>query len=391
LPFVEFRAAFLGGVLAETAATNGVTSLMSRMLVKGTRTRTAEEIAGEIENVGGSLDTYAGNNSVGISAEVLREDFETGLHLIADVLRNPAWPAGPLERERDTALASIRHQRDQLLQHAFKLARRGLFGATAYGLDQLGTEQVVSKLTAAELARIHADLVTPANGVLAIFGDVKAPEVRRAIDQALGDWHSAAPGFHPPEAVSPVTASRLVEPRDKEQAVVVLAYPGSTLKAEDREALELLQEVCSDMGSRLFLRIRDELGLAYYVGASNFPGLVPGYFAFYCGTAPEKADEVERELRAQVEALRREGVTAGELARAKAKVIGQKKIARQDLGQLAMTMALDELYGLGFANIDREDARYQAVTLEGIHAAAAKYLRSEKAVAVILQGKPVVT
>jgi zinc protease len=141
------------------------------------------------------------------------------------------------------------------------------------------------------------------------------------------------------------------------------------------------------MGSRLFLRIRDELGLAYYVGASNFPGLVPGYFAFYCGTAPEKADEVERELRTQVEALRREGVTAGELARAKAKVIGQKKIARQDLGQLAMTMALDELYGLGFANIDREDARYQAVTLEGVHAAAAKYLRSEAAVAVILQGK----
>ena len=145
----------------------------------------------------------------------------------------------------------------------------------------------------------------------------------------------------------------------------------------DRYPLELLQEACSDLGSRLFLRIREKLGLAYYVGAQNFAGLAPGYFAFYVGTAPEKADLVEKELLNEAELLRSEGLAADELKRAKAKVIGQRKIGRQDLGHLAMTTALDELYGLGYENIDAEDAFYEAVTLEQVKAVARKYLTPE--------------
>jgi zinc protease len=152
------------------------------------------------------------------------------------------------------------------------------------------------------------------------------------------------------------------------------------LQDPDRYALELLQESCSDLGSRLFMRVREKLGLAYYVGAQNFLGLVPGYFAFYAGTMPEKANLVEKELLAEAELLRVEGLSAEELKRAKAKVIGQKKIARQDLGGLAMTTALDELYGLGYAYSDSEDALYEAVTLDQIKAAARKYLKTDAVV-----------
>ncbi len=92
LPFVEFRAAFKGGVLAETADNNGITQLLAKMLLKGTRRRTAEEIATEIESVGGSIDSYGGNNSFGVNAEVLSSDFATGLDSLADVLLNPTFP-----------------------------------------------------------------------------------------------------------------------------------------------------------------------------------------------------------------------------------------------------------------------------------------------------------
>src|SRR6267142_4976520 len=125
-------------------------------------------------------------------------------------------------------------------------------------------------------------------------------------------------------------SSRAVEIRDKKQAVLVMGLPGSTLLDEDRYALELVQESCSDLGSRLFVRIREKLGLAYYVGAQNFLGLVPGYFAFYVGTDPARVELVESELLKEAEELRASGLTAEELRRAKAKVIGQKKIARQD-------------------------------------------------------------
>jgi len=164
---------------------------------------------------------------------------------------------------------------------------------------------------------------------------------------------------------------------------LVVGFPGTTVHSPDRYALELIQESCSDLGSRLFVRIREQLGLAYYVGAQNFLGLAPGYFAFYCGTSPEKVDEVERELLKEAELLRDGGLTEEELKRAKAKLIGQKKIARQDLGSLATTTALDELYGLGFANADEEDAKYEAVTQSQIRAAAAKYLNPDDLVVAV--------
>src|SRR4029077_7916878 len=170
------------------------------------------------------------------------------------------------------------------------------------------------------------------------------------------------------------SVQRVTETRDKKQAVLVIGFAGTTLQSEDRYALELLQEACSDLGSRLFLRIRDQLGLAYYVGAQNFIGVVPGYFAFYTGTQPEQVERVEQELLKEAALLRNEGLTAEELKRAKAKIIGQKKIARQDLGSLAMTTALDELYGLGYNHSETEDALYEAVTLDQIKAAAKKYL-----------------
>jgi zinc protease len=178
---------------------------------------------------------------------------------------------------------------------------------------------------------------------------------------------------------------RARETRAKKQAVLVVGFPGTSLYAPDRYALELVQEACSDLGSRLFLRIREKLGLAYYVGAQNFLGLVPGYFAFYVGTEPEKAALVEEELLREAEALRRDGLTPEELKRAKAKVIGQKKIARQDLGSYAMTTALDELYGLGYQHTDLEDAGYEAVTIEDTRQVAQQYLRPDALVIAVIQ------
>jgi zinc protease len=117
-------------------------------------------------------------------------------------------------------------------------------------------------------------------------------------------------------------------------------------------------------------------------------GLAPGCFAFYVGTDPAKAELVEAELLREAKALRADGLTPEELQRAKAKIIGQKKIARQDLGHYAMTVALDELYGLGYEIMDTEDALYEAVTVEQTRQVAAKYLQSDVCVvAVVKSGK----
>ena len=386
LPFVEFRAVFKGGVLAETVDKNALTQLTSRMLLKGTRKRSAEEIASAIESVGGSIDSYGGNNSFGLNAEVLSTDFALGLQLVSETLLEPVFPPAELERERQIQLAGIRAQKDHLLQSAARAMRRALFGDQGYGLDTLGAEASVEKIQVADLQAFHQALVTPDNCVLAIFGDVNPAEAKLQVEQTFAAWKPAAKAAINYTAQEPLgSIKRVLEIRDKKQAVLVIGFPGASLRDADRYPLELLQESCSDLGSRLFLRIRDELGLAYYVGAQNFVGLVPGYFAFYVGTAPEQADLVEKELLQEAQLLRCDGLTLEELKRAKAKVIGQKKIARQDLGAYATTTALDELYGLGFGYSDSEDTLFEAVTLEQIQIVAQKYLRADAYVVSVVK------
>jgi zinc protease len=222
--------------------------------------------------------------------------------------------------------------------------------------------------------------------VFAVYGDVETSGVRAAVEEALGSWQRGRSIGGPELTTRRLTGQQhVVEYRDKKQAVLVIGFPGVTLHNPDRYALELIQEALSDLGSRLFLRIREHLGLAYYVGAQNFLGLEPGYFAFYAGTSPEKADLVEFELLKEAESLRVGGLTETELQRAKAKLIGQKKIARQDLGAYAMTTALDELYGLGYGSCDAEDVHYQSVTLEQVQAIARKYLNPENCVVAVVR------
>jgi zinc protease len=385
LPFVEFRAVLQGGVLAETADNNGITQLLTKMLLQGTKTRSAEDIASEIESVGGSIDSYGGNNSFGVNVETLNSDFATGLNLLADVLLNPVFPAPALEREREIQLAGIRAQKDDLLKSASKAMCQNLFGKASYGLDALGAESSVQKIKPADLKAIHKKLVAPNNCVLAIYGDVKTADVKKAVEKTFAGWKRGSTETinHQPSTIN--SLKRVSETRDKKQAVLVVGFAGTTLKSEDRYALELVSEACSDLGSRLFTRVREKLGLAYYVGAQNFMGLVPGYFAFYTGTEPGKLKQVEEELLKEAELLRTEGLTQEELDRAKAKVIGQRKIARQELGGFAMATALDELYGLGYANTDSEDAKYQAVTLAQVKAAAQKYLKPDALVISVVK------
>ncbi len=389
LPFVEMRAVFQGGVLAENAENNGVTQLMAKTQIKGTSRRSAEDIAREIESVGGSLDTYGGNQSFGVNAEVLSSDFATGMDLLADVILNPSFPEEAFEREREVQLANIQARKDDLLKSASVAMRQALFGNAGYGLDGLGTEKSVGAMSARDLKAHHQKFAVPNNCVLAIFGDVKASAVKAAVEKAFSKWKGGTNIEHRTSNIEHRTSNRVEEFRDKKQAVLVVGFPGTTLENPDRYAMELIQEACSDLGSRLFLRVREEMGLAYYVGAQHFPGVIPGYFAFYVGTMPEKVDLVEKELFKEAELLRNEGLTEAELKRAKSKIIGQKKIARQDLGHLASTTALDELYGLGYKHIDEEDHLYEAVTLEQVKSAARKYLQANGAVIAVVKPEKV--
>ena len=386
LPFVELRAVFRAGVLTETAECNGQTQLMAKLLLKGAGDRDAASIMHAIESVGGQIDTYGASNSFGISLEILQDDLPLGLEILSDLILRPSFDASELERERTVQLAAIRSQSDQILQLGFRATRRALFGASGYGLDALGTSESVAGLGLDAIRDHFYRFRQPTNCVIAVYGDIETPHLSEQVAKYFGGavWQGeSVPEFSQPELRAP-EETRVRRTVEKKQAAVIVAAQGTTFDAKDRYALDLLQECCSDLGSRLFVRIRDRLGLAYYVGAQHMPGLIPGFFAFYAGTSPENADRVDEELGAEIALLCREGVTETELTRAKAKVVGQKKIARQDLGGMATVTALDELYGFGFHRWEEEESEYLAVELADVQGVAQKYLAAERLVHVIV-------
>ena len=385
LPFVEIRSVFFGGVLEESNADSGITQLMSQGLLKGTADRTAGEIMEAIEAIGGSVEAYAGNNSFGLNIEVLNQDVKFGLDLLRETLRFPSFPSTEIERERQVQMAGIRAQKDQLLGRCFKLMKKGLFGEKGYGLSNAGEESSVQSLSIEQIKSHHGRLVKPGNQVLSIFGDIDIERVKKELSNLWED-SSESSMIELPQSPSEMRVETLAlsETCDKKQSVVVFGFPGTTFFDKERHALDLLQETCSDLGSRLFMRIRDELGLAYYVGAQHMPGIVRGYFGFYAGTSPEHVEQVKEEFKIQINKIKSEGITQQELDRSKAKMLGQKQIARQDLGHLAMASALDELYGLGFQHPLEEDAAIRAVSLEDVQKAAEKIFDLENSTVAVV-------
>jgi len=167
--------------------------------------------------------------------------------------------------------------------------------------------------------------------------------------------------------------------------VIMVGYRGVDMFDKDRHALELIDEASSDLGSRFFIRIRENMGLAYYVGASQMQGLVPGLFLFYLGTDPQKIEPVKAALLEEIAKLATEGLSDLELARAKKKLIGKQQISNQSNDSFGYMAALDELYGLGFDHYKALEREVEAVTIEDVRRVAAKYFLNQPHVLAIVR------
>jgi zinc protease len=386
LPLVSMAACFKAGLLAENAKNSGITKLLSRVIIKGTKYRTAEQIADEIEAVGGSIGTEAGNNSTSVSVKVMEPDLKLGLDILADVLLNPTFPEKAVAREKQIQLAGIKAEDEEMTVIARNVLRANLFKDHPYGLRANGTPESVSKLTQQDLIDFYKKHVAGKNGVLAVFGNVKAADVKELVEKSLGALPAGEPALTAPPQPAPLQTDLAVEEhKDKAQAIVMVGYLGADIFSPDREALELIDEASSDLGSRFFIRIREKMGLAYFVGASQAMGLVPGPFVFYLGTSPSKVEAVKAELIDEIKKLASEGLTEVELKRAKEKLIGQQEIRNQSNDSFAYTTALDELYGLGYDHYKKEKAKIEAITLEDTKRVANKYFENKPAVTAIVR------
>src|SRR5260221_14390095 len=172
-------ALFRSGLLAETPETNGITRLTARVLLKGTKTRTAEQIADQIEAIGGSISSDAGNNSMSVGVHMMKPDLKTAADLLADVLLNANFPEKAVAREKEVQIAGIKQEEEQLTAVARNILRQALFTDHPYPLRANGSADSVKKLNQKDLIGFRDKYLVAKNGVISVFGNVNAAEVEQ--------------------------------------------------------------------------------------------------------------------------------------------------------------------------------------------------------------------
>jgi zinc protease len=365
----------MGGARAEDETIAGITSLMTKTMLKGTTTRSAEEIADAIESRGGSIDSFSGHNSFGFEVDMLSRDVDIGLDILGDVIVHPAFDAAEVAREREAALASIKRVDDDIFSAAMKAFRKTMFGEHPYSFLAQGEAEVVSALTPEQLKDFHARSVMASRMVLSIFGDIEREKVVRLVKSRFGTIPKGVPlppvQHAAPQRTEPEKSSRAM---NKEQLAIFVGFPGRSVDSPDRYPLEILSNFLSTQGGKLFQTLRDERGLAYSVGAFNLLGVDPGAFILYILTEPSKQEEALDGMFEVIADLREHGLDEEELQRTKVEVMGTHAIDLQTNSQLATQASFDELYGLGYNTYSEYDARIKAVTPDDMRRVASDVL-----------------
>ncbi|MEI6654127.1 MAG: pitrilysin family protein, partial [Verrucomicrobiota bacterium] len=266
VPLVHLHAAVRAGLPSETPLSNGLNQLLAATLTKGTATRSARQLAVTLESLGASIGANTGNNALLVHAGGLAPDFPTIADVFAEVLHSPAFAADAMALEKASQLAMLEEALQDPLHTGFRTLRHTLFGGTGYGLDPLGKIASLTELERAALVAHHARHFTAANLTLAIAGDFDPAAALAILTEKFATLSAGHAWVAPASVLHPGGAHCARLP--KKQAVLTIGFPGATIGGSDRHALAMLQEYASDMAGPLFKRIREDLGLAYQVGAT---------------------------------------------------------------------------------------------------------------------------
>jgi zinc protease len=390
VPLVAIRTASAGGLRDETAEENGINNLIASLITRGTRTRSGDEIALEIESLAGSIGGFSGRNSFGVRLELLSRHVERGIEILADCMLRPAFAEDELQKERHQVLEEIRTQEDNISSVAFRLFSQTLYLRHPYRLDILGTPESIGRANRRRVVDYYRRHFPVGRMAIAIVGDVDPAAIITSVRERFERGGAAA------AAAKPIAAHRLVEEPlvearraerilNKQQAHLVVGFAGTTLGDPDRFALEVISTILSGQGGRLFVELREKKGLAYRVSAFTLEGLDPGYFAVYVASSPENLATVESGILVELEKMRRQPVGRAELERAKRYLVGSHDISLQRRSALAATLAFNECYGMGWDQYRHYGPGILAVTAAQVREVAERYLDPRHSVTAIVR------
>ncbi|MGA9838769.1 MAG: pitrilysin family protein [Gemmatimonadaceae bacterium] len=373
-----------GGAIAETDATAGLTALMTRTALKGTRSRSAEEIAELGESLGGSVNAAVGGESFGWSISVPARHYAEAMVLLADVTQHATVPDAALETERATALSEAIAMRDDMYGYPMQMALRAAYPSHPYGRPTGGTEASLRAITVDAVRAWHASRVRQSAAVVGVVGDADPDALADTAARAFGELEYA-PGPTVGAPTWPAVVETAVEARDKAQTALLMLFPGPSRLDDDRYAAGLVAGIASGLGGRFFDELREKQSLAYTVHAFAAERRLAGAFGAYIAMSPEREEVARAGLLAEFAKLVETPVTAEELAHAQTYALGVHDIRLQRGGAVLSDVIGAWLDGR-LAELDEFEARVRAVTARSIQALARRYFDPARRVEGIVRG-----
>jgi len=387
VPIVDVSVVIKTGAVVDPAGQEGLASVTAGLLRKGTKSRTAQQFAADIDFIGGSFDADAGSDYSSAGAEFLTKDITKGFDLLSDALLHPTFPQDEVDKLLAQAVDGIKSAKDSANAVIFDYYEGYLYEGKSYGRPTGGDEVSLKKIKRDSIVKFYETYYTPENTILAVAGDFNAAEVKKKIEDTFGAWAAKPSPAVKWDSIDPAKGKRLllVNKSDATQTFFVVGNIATTVTDPDRVAIRVVNTVFgSRFTSMLNEALRVESGLTY--GATSFfrPGKMPGPFAVYSFTRNESTEKAMDLALATLKKLHTDGLTGEQLTSAKSYIKGQFPPTVETSAQLAHLIATNEFYGLNDDEVNQLDARVDAVTPEIAKQVIAKHFPSENLVFVLI-------
>ena len=387
VPIISFSIIVKAGSTADPAGKEGLASLTAELLRKGTRRRTSEQIASDLDFIGGEFDMTASTDFTGGSAEFLKKDIRQGLELMTDIMLNPVFPQGEVTKiaaQRVDGIKSAKDRADSVIARYFNTY---LYGKHAYARPVGGDEVSLAKLTRDDIQKFYETNYVPGNVIIAAAGDFNTAEMRSLIEQHFNAWPAKPAVPMKLDDPTPVRGKRLllVDKPDSTQTYFYIGNVGVTRTNPDRVGIAVVNTIFGGrFTSRLNMALRIDTGLTYGARSGFDQRKLAGPFTISTYTKNSSTEEAINMALRVLGDLHSKGITETELASVKTYMKGQFPTSIETTNQLASTIARLEFYGLDENDINAYYAQIDALTVAETRRIINQYFPREDLVFVLI-------
>jgi predicted Zn-dependent peptidase len=363
---------------------NGISHFIEHMVFKGTQHRTAEEIARQVDSIGGNMDAFTAKECISFSIKVLNEHVPIALDVLSDLVLNPVFDSQDISRERGVILEEIKMDEDNPDYLVHEIFTQNFWKDHPLGRPILGTRDTVKKFDRTPVFDFYNQRFSPGNMIITAAGYLNHERFVEVVAKHFANMKPMSNGFHssPPKIVPKII---LRNKKSLEQVQICVGVPSYPITHERRHTSYILNTLLGGgMSSRLFQNIRERQGLAYAIYSDLNPYRDTGCMSIYAGTSRASAGKVVESIVSEFRKLKTERVTPDELRRSKDQLKGSLMLSLESSNARMSNLARQEMYFDHFYGLDELIAKIEAVTAEELQELANQFFETDNIAVTVL-------